>query len=262
VGAPFPARHFLPHPVPGHSLAAGPTSAPRVAGLGTTHENCGRSGGRSRPGPGPFWTSPWRPGARSTGCGAVLEPLRNGLDQQARDLNRTPAAACPDPADHDGEPPQASPMITGQGVGPDHRKVRTHPAATGSSRTGLGPRRGRPPTQPRYSAVAPTRPPRRRAGAAEPGRLRRRPGPECGAVVTSRERRAHRRFHHHVDVRGVPPNPPQVYVIMKRAAMISESGARAADRTCCRIGHGLRRRPCVDHGHMVVSRSSTTTIRP
>jgi hypothetical protein len=53
----------------------------------------------------------------------------------------------------------------------------------------------------------------------EPGRPRGRPGPGCEAVVASRERRAHRRFHDDVDVRGIgsSPNPAHVYVVVQRA---------------------------------------------
>jgi hypothetical protein len=92
VGAPFPARHLLPHPRPGLTRS-GPSAALvlRAEGgpVGTTTEYRGRPGGRPRPGPGLSTTSPSLPGAHSTGCGVVLEPLRNGLDQRSGDLSCT-----------------------------------------------------------------------------------------------------------------------------------------------------------------------------
>jgi hypothetical protein len=57
--------------------------------------------------------------------------------------------------------------------------VRGDPAGTGSSRTGLGPSRGRPSTQPQHPVVVPSRPPADGVGSGTGG-LRRRPGPGGG----------------------------------------------------------------------------------
>jgi hypothetical protein len=72
----------------------------------------------------------------------------------------------------------------------DHKQLRRHPTATGSSTTGVPPSRGRLPAQPRDSAVNPTRPPTHARGRGEAAgrtgdRIRARSA--CG---TGRERRA------------------------------------------------------------------------
>jgi hypothetical protein len=81
--------------------------------------------------------------------------------------------------------------------------LRGHPAATVSSRTGVPPRRGRPPAQPRGPVVIPTRPPRHVRGRRERGTSRQGILPAAAGSGAGRGRRANRTFHDQVDVTGL-----------------------------------------------------------
>ena len=94
-------------------------------------------------------------------------------------------------------------MAVVEGVGERHHsQLRGHPAATGSSRTGLGTRRERPPARPQYSWFVPN-------PAALGAEVGLGAGPtasetetQVGQEVSSRERRAHRNPPYEAGPRG------------------------------------------------------------
>jgi hypothetical protein len=113
-------------------------------------------------------------------CVTMPEDQRNGLgsgqplDQRMRYMNRMGAACAPlslilsDVCGGGGE------------TGP--QPVAWHPTGTFSSQTGVPPSRGRLSTQPRDSAVLPTRPPHQVRERREPGRHTRDPARAAEAV--------------------------------------------------------------------------------
>ena len=142
----------------------------------------------------------------------------HGLDQRTRDLSRTRAAHVPFPPINGPDRPRTGLMITRQGWNgttarcAPTRQRRTRPQqAWAMSGTAAHPATifgscTNPATSPTRGVEG------NRADRAED------PEPGHGAVASSRERRAHRRFHDHIDVSGVrsSPNPAQVYLIMHR----------------------------------------------
>jgi hypothetical protein len=229
------AAHPAPRPHPRSVGRCTRPPVPRVVRWAELPGDVLARAGRPRRGPRPVHDETVPAGCHSTGGGPVPNPLRSALDQQGSGLSRTRA--------HVPFPPIKSawtaPDRTGDhqdGVQRDHSQVRTHPAATGSSGTGLA--RSGTAARPATTfgswpnpATSPT------GGAGSGTDCGEDLGPGRAAVASSRERPAHRRIHRHVDTMGLGPRR-ETYDVDRvrtgalrnaRTAMIGRSGVRATD---------------------------------